>query len=155
MMMAMRNVMGMMTMMMCLVSAGVVRRTFFSFFQPAEQQPEQRPWSPESVSTLLCIISKPHHGAGRYNLGGGRTLFRVIRHKPSFCPITEGDLCWLSLLVAADAGNPTSRVSCKVPVIQRFILTIVEVNKYLSSRITLSLMQVVLLFAHFIAGTCG
>lgn len=69
--------------------------------------------------------------------------------------ICVGCHCWLSLLVAADAGNPTSRVSCKVPVIQRFVLTIVEVNKYLNRRITLSLMQVLLLFAHFIAGTCG
>lgn len=62
-------------MMMCLLSAGVVRRTFFSFFQPAEQQPEPRPWSPESVSTLLYIISKPHHGAGQYDLGSDRALF--------------------------------------------------------------------------------
>lgn len=79
---------GMMTMRMCLVSAGVVRRTFFSFFQPAEQQPEQRPRSPESVSTVHH--HQPHHGAGRYDLGSGRVLFRVIRHKPSFCPVTEG-----------------------------------------------------------------
>lgn len=77
----------------------------------------------------------------------------------SFCPITEGNLCWLSFqsasLVAVDAGNPTFRHSLKNPIIQRFILTIFLVNKYLNSRITWSLMQLLLLFAHFIAGTSG
>lgn len=154
-MMAMRNVTRTMTMMMFLVSAGVVRRTFFSFFQPAEQQPEQRPRSPKSVSTLQYIsrpISEPHQ-PWRYNVRSGHSLFWVIRHKLSFSPITEGNLCWPSfhgaLLVAADAGNPTLRVLCKVSIIQRFILTVFKVNEYLNSKIILSLIQLLFLFCSF------
>lgn len=135
-----------------LVSAGVVWRTFFSCFQPAEQQPEQRPRSPESVSTWA-------DPSVSLTVTFGDTTSGALWLFESFCPITEGNLCWLSFqsasLVAVDAGNPTFRHSFKLPIIQRFIPTIFSVNKYLNSGITWSRMRLLLLFAHFIAGTSG
>lgn len=84
--------------------------------------------------------------------------FESLGTSRHFCSIAEADLWWLSLhsasLAAVGAGKATFRDSSKLVVIQRFILTLFEEKKYLNTMVILSLMLLLLLYAH-VAGMSG